>query len=119
VNVVLPRKEERDPDIWVHKKRINSFAQKTREKSEFTTSEGWIDRRKTRHSVRFVSIYGEKLFTNAKAAKKISVKFQEIFEQYEPLHFQGYNIDETGLNYKILLNKTLASSNDTVTGTTL
>lgn len=53
------------------------------------------------------------------AAKKFSVKFQEIVEQYELLPCQVYNIDETGLNYKMLPNKTLASSNDTVAGTKL
>ncbi|XP_060845640.1 jerky protein homolog-like [Rhopalosiphum padi] len=87
--------------------------------SEFTASEGWIDRWKTRHGVRFVSITGEKLSADAEAAKKFAMKFREIVEQYELLPCQVYNIDETGLNYKMLPNKTLASSNDTVAGTKL
>jgi len=45
------------------------------------------------------------------------VKFREIVEQYELLPCQVYNIDETGLNYKMIPKKILASSNDTMEGT--
>lgn len=85
--------------------------------SEFTASESWIDRWKTHHGVWFVSISEEKLSADAEAAKKLAVKFREIVEQYELLPCQVYNIDETGLNYKMLPKKTFASSNETVAGT--
>lgn len=87
--------------------------------SEFTASEGWIDRWKSRHGVRFVSISGEKLSADAEAAKEFSVKFQEIVEENELLPCQVYNIDETGLNFKMLPTKTLAASNESVAGTKL
>lgn len=87
--------------------------------SEFAASEGWIDRWKTRHGVRFVSISGEKLSADAAAAKEFSVKFQEIVEENELLPCQVYNIDETGLNFKMLPTKTLAASNESVVGTKL
>lgn len=87
--------------------------------SEFAASEGWIDRWKTRHSVRFVSISGEKLSANAEAAKEFSAKFQEIVKENELLPCQVYNTDETGLNFKMLPSKTLAASNESVAGTKL
>lgn len=65
--------------------------------------------------IKFIS----ELSADAEAAKKFIVKFREIVEQYELLPCQVYNIDETGLNYKMLPKKTLASSNDTVAGTKL
>lgn len=87
--------------------------------SEFAASEGWIDRWKTRHGVRFVFISDEKLSDDAAAAKEFSVKFQEIVEENELLPCQVYNIDETGLNFKMLPTKTLAASNESVVGTKL
>lgn len=60
--------------------------------TEFTASEGWIGRWKTRHSIRFFSISGEKLSADAVAAKQFSAKFQEIVEENKLLPFQVYNI---------------------------
>ncbi|KAF2890091.1 hypothetical protein ILUMI_16082 [Ignelater luminosus] len=101
------------------KEKAVALHKKVEAGSEFAASEGWIDRWKTRHGVRFVSISGEKLSADAEAAKEFSVKFQEIVEENELLTCQVYNIDETGLNYKMLPNKTLAASNETVAGTKL
>ncbi|KAF2900123.1 hypothetical protein ILUMI_06064 [Ignelater luminosus] len=101
------------------KEKAIALHKKVEAESEFAVSEGWIDRWKTRHGVRFVSISGEKLSADAEAAKEFSVKFQEIVEENELLPWQVYNIDETGLNYKMLPNKTLAASNETVAGTKL
>ncbi|KAF2899297.1 hypothetical protein ILUMI_06877 [Ignelater luminosus] len=101
------------------KEKAIALHKKVEAGSEFAASEGWIDRWKTRHGVRFVSISGEKLSADAEAAKEFSVKFQEIVEENELLPCQVYNIDETVLNYKMLPNKTLAASNETVAGTKL
>lgn len=51
--------------------------------------------------IKFIS----ELSADAEAAKKFIVKFREIVEQYELLPCQVYNIDETGLNYKVLPKK--------------
>lgn len=45
---------------------------------------------------------GEKLSADAETAKEFSVKFQETVEENELLLYQVYNVDETGLNYKML-----------------
>lgn len=80
VDVVLPRKKERisgpiikEKEIGLHKKREAG--------SEFAASEGWIDHWKIGHGVRFVSTSGEKLSSGAEAAKRCSVKFQELVEE--------------------------------------
>ncbi len=74
---------------------------------KIAATEGWIDCWKTRHGIRFVSISSEKLSADAKVAKEFLVKFQEIAEENELLPGQFYNIGETGLNYKMMPNKTL------------
>ena len=81
---------------------------------EFTASEGWLDRWKTRHGVRYVAISGEKLSADDEAVKEFSLKFKKIVEENELAPDQLYNIDETGINYRMLLTKTLAPSNETM-----
>lgn len=87
--------------------------------TEFIANEGWINRQKICRGTRFLSISGEKLSAAAEAGKQFSAKFQEIVEESKLLPCQVYNIDETGLNYKMLPNKTLAAPNETVVGTKL
>lgn len=101
------------------KEKAIALHKKLNAENEFTASEGWIDRWKTRHGVRFVSISGEKLSADVEAANVFSVQFQEIVQRNKLLPCQVYNIDETGLNFKMLPNKTLAASNETVIGTKL
>lgn len=60
--------------LW---KKAIALHKKVKVRSEFAASEGWIDRWKTHHDFRFVSISEEKLCGDAKAAKEFSVKFQE------------------------------------------
>ncbi len=70
-------------------------------------------------AVRFLSISGEKLFADTVGGKEFSVKFREIVEENELLSCQVYNIDESGLNYKMLPNKILAASDETIARTKL
>lgn len=86
---------------------------------EFTASEGWLHRWKTRHGVRNVAISGEKLSADDEAAKEFVLKFKKIVEENELTPDQVYNIDETGLNYRMLPKKTLAATNESVQGTKL
>ena len=68
---------------------------------EFTASEGWLDRWKTHHGIRYVTISGEKLSADDEGAKEFSLKFKKIVEENELAPDQVYNIDETGLNYRM------------------
>lgn len=89
------------------------------EGENFSASEGWLHRWKRRHGIRHVVISGEKLSADDDATKEFVKKF-EVFIKENNMHpDQVYNIDESGLNYKMLPQKTLAAKNEKVTGTKL
>lgn len=75
----------------------------------FTASDGWLSRWKKRHGVHFISVCGEKMSADQPAANEFSEKLRRIIlnENYSPE--QIYNIDETGLNYKLLPRKTFVT----------
>ncbi|XP_018368099.1 PREDICTED: jerky protein homolog-like [Trachymyrmex cornetzi] len=77
--------------------------------SNFKASNGFLDKFKKRHDIRCIRIHGEKL----SADKGVNDKFCQDFLQYVrekqiPLD-TIYNADETGLNWKMLPNRTLVS----------
>lgn len=82
-------------------------------KDTFTASDGWLSRWKKRHGVHFISVCGEKMSADQPAASGFSEKLKSIIasEKYSPE--QIYNIDETGLNYKLLPRKTFATAQET------
>ncbi|XP_018577088.1 jerky protein homolog-like [Anoplophora glabripennis] len=83
------------------------------ETKQFTASQGWLDRWKKRHDIRQLNICGEKLFADSSAVITFKEKIQQKINNdgYSP--DQIYNCDETGLNYKLLPAKTLASRQET------
>lgn len=44
----------------------------------FTASEVWLDRRQTRHDIRYLAISSQKLYADNEASKEFSLKFKEI-----------------------------------------
>ena len=90
------------------------------ELEKFNASEGWLHRWKKRHGIRHVIIVGEKLSADDGAAKDFVVqKFEKLVTEHNLVADQIYNVDETGLNYKMLPKKTLAAKNELVLGTKL
>lgn len=85
----------------------------------FQASEGWFHRWKLRHGIRHVVIAGEKLSADDDAAKDFVEKFQKLVSDSNLVAEQVYNVDETGLNYKMLPKSTLAAKNEPVLGTKL
>jgi hypothetical protein len=79
------------------------------EKGNFSASDGWLTRWKKRHGVHFLGVCGEKLSADQPAANDFSEKLKRIIEREKLTPEQVYNIDETGLNYKLLPNKTFAT----------
>lgn len=77
--------------------------------SSFVASSGWLDRWKRRHGVRQLTITGEKLSADLVAGKEYVDQLNKLIteDKYSPQ--QIYNADETGLNFKALPNKSLAS----------
>lgn len=78
----------------------------------FTASNGWLNRWKMRHGIRQLTITGEQLSSDNAAAQAYLDEFSNIISEggYSPQ--QVYNADETGLNFKALPNKTLASQQE-------
>ena len=77
----------------------------------FTASEGWLNRWNKRHGIQQMKICGEKLSADNVASKQFIKKFEALLKEHSLTSEQVYNIDETGLNYKMLPNKTLAARN--------
>lgn len=78
----------------------------------FSASIGWLSRWKERHGVRQLSVTGESLSAAMDDSHNFKIKFEKMVAD-EKLHpAQIYNADETGLNYKMLPRKTLASKLD-------
>lgn len=79
---------------------------------DFTASSGWLDRWKKGYGIRQLEICGEKLSADSEIVAKFCEKFQNIIQQENLTLDQVYNCDETGLNYKMLPSKTLASQEE-------
>lgn len=78
----------------------------------FTASDGWLDRWKKRFGIRQLTISGESLSADKDAVPAFKTHLCSILEKEELFPEQLYNCDETGLNYKILPTKTLASKKE-------
>ena len=76
----------------------------------FTASEGWKWRFCKRHGIRQLSLQGEKLSADTEAAVCFVASFSEFVEEKDYSIDQIFNCDETGLNFRLLPDKTLAAS---------
>lgn len=76
----------------------------------FKASNGWLDNFKHRHGIRELNIEGEKMSAaSIETINDFKAKFQRMVTEMGLTRDQVYNADETGLNYKALPTKTLAS----------
>lgn len=78
----------------------------------FTASQGWLDRWKKRHGVRQLTITGESLSGDVRGAEQFRKEFDDFIKKEQLTADQVYNADETGLFYRMLPSKTLASKMD-------
>lgn len=78
----------------------------------FTASQGWLDRWKHRHGIRQLTITGESLSSDVVASEKYKIVFSNLIASEGLSPDQIYNADETGLFYRMLPSKTLASKLD-------
>lgn len=86
------------------------FNEKLNGDTGFKASEGWLYKFKQRHGIRQLNIEGEKLSAaSAEIVSNFKKKFDELMRENVYTRDQVYNADETGLNYKALPTKTLAS----------
>ncbi|GFT00658.1 jerky protein homolog-like [Trichonephila clavipes] len=80
--------------------------------ASFSASIGWLDRWKKRHGVRQLTITGEKLSSDFDAAKEYVTTFANLIAEGNYSPQQIYNADETGLNFRALPKKSLASQDE-------
>lgn len=79
---------------------------------EFVASDGWLQRWKKRHGIHFAHISGEQMSADASGATDFKTKFNKIVETEKLSPEQVYNMDETGLNFKLLPETTFLSSHE-------
>lgn len=94
----------REKALCIHSKIIDG--------GEFIASEGWLTRWKARHGVHFAQVSGEKMSADASGATDFTSKFVEIIKTEKLKPEQVYNMDETGLNFKMLPEKTFLGSHE-------
>ena len=76
---------------------------------EFKASTGWLEKFKTRHGIRNLSIQGEKLSAAEETVEPFLQKLNKVIEERGLIPEQIYNADETGLLWKCLPQRTLVS----------
>lgn len=76
---------------------------------DFKASTGWLQKFKSRHGIRELKIQGESLSADSNAAEKFKETFSAFVKKEELSEDDVYNADETGLNWKALPRKSLAS----------
>ena len=78
----------------------------------FTASQGWLDGWKNRHGTILTHISGEKMSPNQSVAGELVTTFIEAIKSNVFVPDQVCNMDEMGLNFKMLSNKTFSSGHE-------
>lgn len=84
------------------------------DKSEdsFNASEGWFSRFKRRFGIRYLKICGEILSSDVSAVRSFINRFRHKINEMKLTDMQIYNADESGLNYRMLPDKTFLAANE-------
>ena len=78
-------------------------------KTEFSPSSGYLKAFKNRHGIRSLKIQGEQLSANDSSVRPFLDDFHKTLESEGYILEQIYNCDETGLYWRALPNRTMAS----------
>ncbi|XP_008554234.1 jerky protein homolog-like [Microplitis demolitor] len=92
------------------------YAKMLDDKTEFTASQGWLDKWKKRHGVRKIVVSGEKLSANHQAADDYQQSFSEMIAKEELTADQIFNCDESGLIFRNIPRVTLSAKNESAAG---
>ncbi len=79
---------------------------------QFKASSGWLKNFQTRHGIRQLSIQGETMSADNESVPDFKSTLSQIIEDKGLTLNQVYNCDETGLFWKALPTKTLASAKE-------
>ncbi|CAG5054268.1 unnamed protein product [Parnassius apollo] len=78
-------------------------------KDDFLASRGWLERFKSCHGIRLMTITGEKLSNDATCIESFKLRFLQKVKDLNVNPSQVYNADESGLFLRVLPNKTFVS----------
>ncbi|GFV41207.1 jerky protein homolog-like [Trichonephila clavipes] len=85
--------------------------------TDFKASTGWLENFKSLHGIRELQIEGKSLSGDKSCAHKFKETFLQSVEKEGYSTDDVYNVDETGINWKALPRKSLASKRkSTATG---
>ena len=79
---------------------------------QFKGSTGWLKNFQARHGIRHLAIQGETMSANVESVADFKSTLSQLIEEKGLTLNQVYNFDETGLFWKALPSKTLASANE-------
>ncbi|XP_049303745.1 jerky protein homolog-like [Bactrocera dorsalis] len=79
-------------------------------KNAFRASDGWFTKFKKRHGIRFLKIGGEILSSDIASITPFIHRFRAKVTEMGLIESQLYNVDETGLFYRCLPDKTYVSA---------
>ncbi|XP_053402733.1 tigger transposable element-derived protein 6-like [Mercenaria mercenaria] len=114
---------------WFQKARSNGFPvsgpmlrekalQFTRElnvpEADFKASTGWLNRFRQRHNISFMSVCGESASVSQETVDSWCERIPELVRGNKPRDI--YNMDETGLFFRALSDKSLSVSGDECKG---
>ncbi|GBN60586.1 Jerky -like [Araneus ventricosus] len=94
------------------KEKALLLRQKLNENESFSASQGWLDKFKKRHGIRQLAIAREKLSVIKDSAKDFVERFEEMIEKENLTLDQIYIADKTGLFYRMMPSKSLASKEE-------
>ena len=83
-----------------------------KDESAFVASNGWFERFKRRHGIRFLTISGEKLSADLSSITPYIHRLRGKMQEMNITENQLYNADESGLYYRLLPAKTFAAANE-------
>ncbi|XP_029654495.1 tigger transposable element-derived protein 6-like [Octopus sinensis] len=76
----------------------------------FQASNGWLEKFKNRYCIASRALCGENQFVETSVIENFTESLNRKLEQYCSKNF--FNLDETGLFFKLLSNRTLAVDSD-------
>ena len=87
--------------------KAKDFGQMSAVDKDFTYSRGWLQRFKSRHHIKSYKSHGESASADMGVVTSSREQLKEDLSHYDPNDI--YNVDETGLFYKLKPTSTLAS----------
>ena len=84
------------------RRKLSFFYKEITKNVDFVASKGWLERFKSRHDIRLMTITGEKLSNNATCIEPFKLRFLQKVNDLNLDPSQVYNADESGLFWRVM-----------------